>query len=319
MQPDAEKIWRLFRFNWFLIAAMLATFGAGLLLTDFEIKPQGYLTVFAIAAAYGIVGYLNAVSPARQRSRVFAVLTAISQMILVVSVMASISYIATAANLPLQDTKLLAIDRALGFDFRGYLGFVNDRMWLIFILAFGYRSIFWPIWIVVVALPLLGHYRRAAEFVCAFALALIATTVISTLIPAIGTYGVLGLVPSDYPNIVPQGYYDTLRDAPLLRDGSLRTLDLFHLGGVLTFPSFHAASATLYVWGLWPLRWLRPLNLLVNGAMILATPIGGGHFLVDVLAGIAVAAASISAARWIGGTLAVPGYNRALTLKQSFN
>ena len=34
------------------------------------------------------------------------------------------------------------------------------------------------------------------------------------------------------------------------------------------------------------MRWLRPLNLLVNGAMVLATPIGGGGFLVDVLAGI---------------------------------
>ena len=33
------------------------------------------------------------------------------------------------------------------------------------------------------------------------------------------------------------------------------------------------------------MRWLRPLNLLVNGAMIAATPIGGGHFLFDVLVG----------------------------------
>jgi len=318
-QPDAETIWRLFRFNWFLIAGIFATFGAGLLLTNFEVKPQGYLTLFAIAAAYGIFGYINASNPARQNPRVFALLTAIAQMMLVISVMASITYIATAANFPLQDAKLLALDRALGFDFRGYLNFVNDRMWLIYILAAGYRSIFWPIWIVVVALPLLGHYRRTAEFVCAFALALIATTVISTLIPAIGTYGAIGLVPSDHPNIVPQGYYDTLHDAPLLRDGSLRTLDLFRLNGVLTFPSFHAASAALYIWGLWPMRWLRPLNLLVNGAMIVATPIGGGHFLVDVLAGIAVAAASIYAARWIGGSLAIRGYDKALTLKESFN
>ena len=168
---------------------------------------------------------------------------------LVISVMASITYIATAANFPLQDVKLLALDRALGFDFRGYLNFVNDRMWLIYILAAGYRSIFWPIWIVVVALPLLGHYRRTAEFVCAFALALIATTVISTLIPAIGTYGVIGLVPSDYPNIVPQGYYDTLHDAPLLRDGSLWTLDLFASQRRSDLPELSCRFRRLYIWG----------------------------------------------------------------------
>ena len=106
--------------------------------------------------------------------------------------------------------------------------------------------------------------------------------------------------------------------AALLRDGSLRTLDLFHINGVLTFPSFHAASAALYIWGLWPMRWLRPLNLLVNGAMIAATPIGGGHFLVDVLGGVAVAA-SIYAARWSGANLAIRGHGKALTLKESFN
>ena len=65
------------------------------------------------------------------------------------------------------------------------------------------------------------------------------------------------------------------------------------------------------------MRWLRPLNLLANGAMVLATPIGGGGFLVDVLAGIAIAVASIYVARWIGGSLGARA--RALVAKQSFN
>jgi hypothetical protein len=67
------------------------------------------------------------------------------------------------------------------------------------------------------------------------------------------------------------------------------------------------------------MRWFRPLNLLVNGAMIAATPIGGGHFLVDVLAGVAVAAASIYAARWIGDSLTARDYGKALALQESFN
>jgi hypothetical protein len=169
----------------------------------------------------------------------------------------------------------------------------------------GYRVIFWPIWLIVVALPLAGHYTRTGQFICAFALALIAATCISTLVPAIGVYGAMGLTASDFPNIISQGYYDTLHDAPLLRGGSLRTLDLFHLNGVLTFPSFHAASAILYGWALWPIRWFRPVNLLCNRAMIFAAPIGGGHFFVDVTAGIVVAIASIHAARGISGSLAM--------------
>lgn len=53
----------------------------------------------------------------------------------------------------------------------------------------------------------------------------------------------LGLHASDFPNIEPQGYYDTLHDAPPVRAGTLHGLNLSRLVGVLTFPSFHAASA----------------------------------------------------------------------------
>lgn len=307
-RAEAALAWKLFHFNWLLLAAAGIAFTLCLLLTDFRVRPMGYLIVGLVAAVYGVFGYCNAVSEQRSRPWIFSMLTAIAQMMLVVPVMISMTYIGTAANLPLRDATLLAFDRAIGFDFRSLLNFVNDRTWLIFILAAGYRAISWPICVIVVALPLAGHYRRTSEYICAFMLALIATTCISALVPAIGVYSVMGLAASDFPNIVPQGYYDTLRDAPLLREGSLRVLDLFHLAGVVTFPSFHAAAAVLYAWALWPLRWLRPLNLLCNGAMLVATPVGGGHFIADVIAGMAVAVASIHAARRIARTLAAVEY-----------
>jgi PAP2 superfamily len=313
-EQEAVAAWRLFRFNWILIAVGLITLSLGLMLTNFHIRPQSYLTVFAVAAVCGPVGYYNAASPQRRNPRFAFPLTAIAQMTLIIPVMISISYIATSANMPLTDTTLLAFDRAIGFDFRSYLNFVDDRPWLIQILAIGYQAISWPILIIVVILPLAGYYRRVAEFICAFAIALLATICISTLVPAIGTYGALGLVASDFPNIVPQGYYDTLNQAPLLRDGSLRTLDLSQLVGVLTFPSFHAVAAILYGWVFWPIRWLRPFNILCNGAMLFATPIGGGHYLVDVIAGIAVAALSLHAARRIGGSSATDAAERRRVL-----
>jgi hypothetical protein len=299
---EAAVAWSMFRFNWLLLAGVLAALDICLLVTNFRIQPLGYLFVLAIAAIYGVFGYHNAVSELRSKPQVFSMLTAVAQMMLVVSIMISMTYIATSANLPLQDANLLAFDRAIGFDFRSYVSFINDRPWLIYVLALGYRAIEWPIWLIVIALPLAGYYRRAGEFVCAFALALIVTTCVSTLIPATGVYGTMGLAPADFPNVMPQSYYDGMREIPALRDGTLRMLDLFHLGGVLTFPSFHAISAILYTWAMWPMRWLRPLNLLCNGAMLVATPVGGGHYLVDVIAGAAVAAGSIYAARCIGRT-----------------
>jgi membrane-associated phospholipid phosphatase len=98
---------------------------------------------------------------------------------------------------------------------------------------------------------------------------------------------------SDFPNIEPQGYYDTLHDAPPVRAGTLHGLNLSRLVGILTFPSFHAASAALYIWAFSPLRWLRLLLVPCNILMIAASPVGGGHYFVDVFAGIAVSAAAI--------------------------
>ena len=69
---------------------------------------------------------------------------------------------------------------------------------------------------------------------------------------------------------------------------------------MLTFPSFHAVSAVLYAWALWPVRWFKPANLFCNTAMIVATPAGGGNYLVDVIAGVAVAILSVHAARRSG-------------------
>ena len=87
---------------------------------------------------------------------------------------------------------------------------------------------------------------------------------------------------------------------------NIRHIDFAELAGIVTFPSFHAAAAVLYLWAFWPVRWFGPIAIVANCAMLLATPIGGGHYFVDVFAGIAIAASSIMAAKWIGQWLIQP-------------
>jgi membrane-associated phospholipid phosphatase len=102
------------------------------------------------------------------------------------------------------------------------------------------------------------------------------------------------------------GYLVQLHDLPLVRGGSLRVLDIMKLGGIITFPSFHAAAAVLFLWALWSVWWMRPLALIANVGMLLATPMGGGHYFVDVFAGMGVAVLAIAAARVIGEWLMLP-------------
>jgi membrane-associated phospholipid phosphatase len=217
----------------------------------------------------------------------------LAQFISIIVLFTSLGYVAAAANLPMQEDSLLAFDRMLKFDFRTYLGVVNDQLMLRWAFTQTYGSIHRQLVILILILPLFGHHRRAAEFALAFAIGLIVTTVISTLMPAMGAYHALGIVPADHPNIEPAVYYGTLKELPLLRDGTTRLLNAYLLGSVLTFPSFHAILAVLYAWALWPFRWLRIIGLLWNAVMVAATPIGGGHFLADVASGLVVGVVAI--------------------------
>jgi hypothetical protein len=228
------------------------------------------------------------------------VLGGIAQLALITAIMTPLTYVAAASNLPLQDANLFAIDRAFGLDWQRYVAFVNDHPTLAAWLSYGYTMIRWPIFAIPVILAAKGCYQRIAGFTFAFGVALIATTIISALVPAIGVYQQIGLDPASLPHLQPQAYLDQLHDLPPVRDGTMRHLELLGLAGIVTFPSFHAASVVLYTWALWPARWFRPLVLAANGMMLAATPIVGGHYFIDIVAGMAIAVVAIAAARRVG-------------------
>ncbi|WP_439366572.1 phosphatase PAP2 family protein [Bradyrhizobium sp. DASA03005] len=300
--PSFDLSLSLLRLNWALIAALAAIFGAGVLLTGFSVKWGGYLTVGGVAAVYGFVGHFNATSSTAS-PRVYATLLLPAQTVLFLILLVSLGYIAASADLPMQESRLLAFDRMLGLDFRAYVHFVDKRPGLLHAFALTYDSINKQMLLLVILLPLFGFHQRGTEFVLGLAVALIATTFISTLVPATGAYETVGLHLSDHPNFEPVCYYATLRELPLIREGVTRVVDVYALAPVLTFPSFHAVLAVLYVWAMWPIRWLRIPGALWNAVMLAATPIGGGHFFVDVIAGAAIALLTIVAVHRLGRRL----------------
>jgi hypothetical protein len=81
----------------------------------------------------------------------------------------------------------------------------------------------------------------------------------------------------------------------------LSTLQGLHSEGIITFPSLHAALGILFSVAVWPVKGLRWCAFGLNGLMLLATPAYGSHYVVDVIAGILVAAACwIMIARRLG-------------------
>jgi len=65
---------------------------------------------------------------------------------------------------------------------------------------------------------------------------------------------------------------------------------------LVTFPSFHTATAMLLLLAFRGVPYMRWVSLALNGLMLIAIPIEGSHYLVDVIAGIAVALLAWAAA-----------------------
>jgi len=92
-----------------------------------------------------------------------------------------------------------------------------------------------------------------------------------------------------------------------LRDGSYRLVMAVGSEGIITFPSLHAALAVILMAAFWAVPIARWISVVVNSLMLAATPIDGSHYLVDVLAGVAIAVVCLLAARkFVSRTIAMP-------------
>jgi membrane-associated phospholipid phosphatase len=289
---------RLLAINWCVTFAAAALLVMVLAKTDFVLRASDPIAII-MAGLAGILAPLSFALLWKGSARwpnVSHAANVLSQLIAASMLIAPLTYIAASLNYPLQDKNLFAIDQFMGLDWRSHLNTV-DRYGLGPIYNFGYRTFSWQPLLVPISLCLSGKAARAYQFSLAFLLTVMVTVLISVFLPAAGTYSFLNLSPADYPHLHPVDDFDHMRHLPLLRDGKLRILEIGQLTGIVTFPSFHAAAAILYLWALWAVSWMRVIALICNALLLLSTPIDGGHYFIDVIAGVSLAILSILVVR----------------------
>jgi membrane-associated phospholipid phosphatase len=297
---DSELCWWIFNLNWIPVAIMGGVLLLAVALTKFSIEPLAFGIMMAIGLTLAVVAYLHVhVKGSQVDPKLVFMLGTVAQLIMVTAIVGPLSYVVAALDWPLQDHALTALDHAMGFDARAVILFVNDYPTLAGALGFGYAMIKWPLLAIPIVLAATRSFARLQQFVTAMMLALMVTIAISIFVPAIGNYQLLGLTPADVPNVNVTAFLLGQHDIPAVRDGSLRHLELLKLAGIVTFPSFHTASAVLYAWAFARVRFFGPVALVTNTLMIASTPVIGGHYLSDVVAGAALAIGAIAAAQWL--------------------
>jgi hypothetical protein len=292
---SAREARLLFLQNWIPLGLATVLLLCALRLSDFTFRVE-FASIYSAGCAALFAAIAHFAVRRGSTERVAFTFHAMAQLAVLYLVATPLSFIGASAAFPIQDANLAFLDDALALDWRTYFDLVYHRPWLVPYFYLGYALIALPGFLVPVLLGSFGQYLRLQQFTLACILTVFVIVALSTIAPAIGTYQQYGIAP-DFDVLRPSGYLVQLELLPGVRDGSLRELASSKMGGIITFPSFHAASAILFLWSLWSIWWLRPFAIIANTGTLLATPIIGGHYFVDVIAGVLVAVGSIMAAK----------------------
>jgi len=264
------------------------------------------LGTYAIPAGTCLLLWLAARYYIGQRNdpNIASALESTAQVIAFAAVAAPLSYVAAAAALPLHDAAFDGMDRALGFDWKALLA-VMERWPAIYIgMRVAYISLTLQMTVIVLLLGFSGRLPWLRVYTLAFVFAALVTIAVSALLPAEGVWLHYGITAAD-PALAPVS--STSWPVFLgLRDGTFRMLMAVGAEGIITFPSLHSALAVILIAAFWPVPVLRWIAACINSLMLVATPVDGSHYLVDVLAGIAIAVLCLIAARALVARLAAP-------------
>lgn len=232
------------------------------------------LVLSAISLIYGLSG----------RSRKLADIAYYAALWIVAALLCSLlTYIFASLNLPLLDELFLRADLALGFHWLTFYSFIQSHQFASILFTTAYFSALPQVFFSIIYLSLTGRTDRNDELWWSSSIALVLTSLLSGLFPAGGTlfHYSIGL-----ENAVHLPHFLALRD------GSLTRLSFDEMKGIVTFPSYHTTIAFLLIYAYRQLslfKWVLALNVL----MLIATPINGGHYLVDMVGGGAVFVISV--------------------------
>jgi hypothetical protein len=277
---------------------MLLIMAVSVLLDGILLHAAG-LSIAATPAAFGFGAwalaatitcfYFRTVSTERQRIA--------RDLVEGISVFASVSLLGAIASYPLAaghhplvDPELERVDLTLHFHWLSLYKWIAGHAWAQITERVAYLSIF------VTPAFLIGYFawtaRRAESrmFVATFWVAVVITLSLFPLLPAAGPFSSLwrGSVPYMPLSAL---YQDQVILA--LRQHAIHNIDLGELHGLVCAPSFHAASAVIYIATAFRIRGLRWPLIALNILMLMATPVEGTHYLADLLAGGMVAATAL--------------------------
>jgi len=209
-------------------------------------------------------------------------------VMLLVGIIPSMAVLSVRFEFPLRDALLGRMDKALGFNVPAIAMWTAAHpLWRI--LSDKSYDVLYLLLPMAMFLPgILGKREAAEQFIVANAAAFLISFPIFTLMPAIGPWA-----GSEFAGNAAQKACEASIIA--LHSGSKTAAVV----GVVSFPSFHVIWAVLSARALWPIRVLRIVGVAMAGLVVVSTVTTGWHYVVDVIAGLAMAAVVLGISRLV--------------------
>lgn len=187
-------------------------------------------------------------------------------------------------NIPLQDLRFEQWDRWLGIDVLSIQAW-SFTHWLGEAVNTSYLMLF-PFMQIAVLLPIfMGKLKCAQRFVAANLVAFSIGLPIFALLPGVAPWFIEHYTNAPGAELCKQVVLLAIRQpGPYLYR---------YPAGAICLPSFHAIWAILSVQALWGFRYLRIPAFLFGTVIVFSTVTTGNHYVVDVIAGIVIALASM--------------------------
>lgn len=196
------------------------------------------------------------------------------------------SYAVAAHSAGWVDAAMVRFDAAIGFHWPTVYAVTADHPVLQITGRAAYASIYASPAILILSFATSGRMAEARLFLASFWLAAMLSLFFFLFLPTMGPLSYMWEGPIAY--MPTSGLYQA-DIIPMLREHRLHEIDVGHIRGLVGPPSFHAASAILYIVAARRTRNLRVPITLLNVAMLFSIPVEGTHYAIDVISGAAVA------------------------------
>jgi len=206
-------------------------------------------------------------------------------------------YLAACLHMPLRDQMLARWDGHWGGLLFVHFAFRHPQAAAALNVCYNLLA---PLMLLAATIPALrGEIRAAKEYIIGTSFAVLSGTAVFAVLPAAGAWTVEGFAPSARQQLCQRLLME-------FRSPAIHAVT-FSDSGIIGFPSFHVIFAILSAAALAPIKPLRIPAAILTTLICLSTLTTGWHYISDALAGVALAALSLTAAKaysryedWLG-------------------